>query len=59
MLSSRRRIKKITRKIFDSPIPVYDIIDSEPHHNFLTLGNKGYLVVHNSALLDENCLLWA
>lgn len=47
------KIKKITKKISNNPIPVYDIVNSKPYNNFLILGNKGYLVVHNSALLDE------
>ena len=34
-------------------IPVYDIVNSKPYHNFLIKTNSSYIVSHNCAMLDE------
>lgn len=38
------KIKQITRVHYDSPIPVYDIVNIQPYHNFITCGGA---VLHN------------
>ena len=37
----------------NDPIPVYDVINAEPSHNFLINGVSGDYVSHNCALMDE------
>lgn len=34
-------------------IPVYDVIDAKPYHNFLIACNDAYVVSHNCAAIDE------
>lgn len=47
------KIKRITKEVLKTPISVYDVVNANSYHNFLILGNKGFLVSHNSCLLDE------
>ena len=46
------RIKSVTRKIYDSPVPVYDVINADPCHNFLLKTQTSYIVSHNSKIMD-------
>ena len=45
-------MKLISKKIItlEESVPVYDILDAKPHHNFIL---KNGAVVHNCALMDE------
>ena len=45
------RIKKITKEVLQSPLPVYDVVDAQPYNNFLVVGKDGYLNCHNCCLL--------
>lgn len=47
------KIKRIHEIKLDKPVPVYDVLNSEPYHNFLIKTNSGYVVSHNCAMLDE------
>lgn len=47
------KITKIEKIHYDVPIPVYDVIDACPHHNFLLAGNTTSLVSHNCVIFDE------
>lgn len=46
------KIKSIETIQHDSPIPVYDVIDVQPNHNFVIASNS-LLVSHNCAAIDE------
>ena len=50
-MRSSIKIKRISRIVYDNPIPVFDVINAEPNHSFLIEGESGYLNSHNSALL--------
>lgn len=44
----------LTQKVpYSIPIPVYDVIDVQPNHNFIIVGSNCLLVSHNCALMDE------
>ena len=44
----------VTMAAYDQKIPVYDVINSEPYHNFVVDAGNGTLVVsHNCAIQDE------
>lgn len=47
------RIRSIRKVRLSEPVPVYDVINSEPYHNFLIRTDSGYAVSHNCAMLDE------
>lgn len=47
------KISKIERIHHDNPIPVYDIVDVFPHHNFGIRCKDSIIVAHNCAILDE------
>ena len=47
------KIKSVRTVKLETPAPVYDILNSEPYHNFLVKTNAGYIVSHNCAMLDE------
>ena len=47
------KIKGINKIILDNPVPVYDVINSLPYHNFVVNTNDKQIVSHNCALLDE------
>lgn len=47
------KIKSIKHNVYSSPIPVYDVIDVKPYHNFVIVGESGLLVSHNCCLMDE------
>ena len=41
------KIKSITKHILDSPKQFYDVINANPHNNFLIKTNTGYIGSHN------------
>lgn len=47
------KINSIKKVKLEKPIPVFDIYNSEPYHNFLIKTKTGYIVSHNCAMLDE------
>lgn len=47
------KITKVEHIHYDTPIPVYDVIDVQPYHNFVVVGNTCGLVSHNCCLMDE------
>ena len=47
------KIKSVRTVKLKEQVPVYDIFNSEPYHNFLVKTNSGYVVSHNCAMLDE------
>ena len=47
------QVVKIERITHDAPVPVYDVIDAKPSHNFLIVGNTTNIVSHNCAVMDE------
>lgn len=47
------KVKSIRTKRLPCLVPVYDIINSEPYHNFLIKTETGFIVSHNCAMLDE------
>lgn len=47
------KIKSIQRITHDTPVPVYDVIDVQPHHNFVIAGNTCGLISHNCCMMDE------
>lgn len=40
-------------KIHRHPIPVYDVINVEPYHNFSIIVGNSVMISHNCALMDE------
>lgn len=50
--SRKMKIKSIETIQHDSPIPVYDVLDVQPNHNFVIASNS-LLVSHNCAAIDE------
>lgn len=47
------KIKSIQKIKYDEPIPVYDVIDVQPNHNFAIVDNGTVMISHNCALCDE------
>lgn len=47
------KVKRVSEVHYDSPVPVYDVINSVPYHNFLVKGKTCNFVSHNCALMDE------
>lgn len=47
------RIQKIEKISYAEPIPVYDVIDAKPLHNFIIAGSSCGVVSHNCAVMDE------
>lgn len=48
------RIKKIEKIHHEAPIPVYDVVNALPYHNFIISSNDTTAsVVHNCAVMDE------
>jgi len=47
------KIKSITHKHYDDPIPVYDVINAVPNHNFIVESNGTAMVAHNCVVFDE------
>lgn len=46
------KIKSIKKISYQTPQPVYDVIDVKPHHNFIAY-DKGPVIFHNCAFIDE------
>ncbi len=46
-------IDQITKIHHTRPIPVYDVVNVEPYHNFLIQSKNGLLVSHNCVIFDE------
>lgn len=51
--SEVNRVKAIKHIHYDDPIPVYDIVNAEPYHNFIVHGNTQDVVMHNCVIFDE------
>lgn len=49
---SNIHIKSLNRIQYSSHVPVYDVINVEPEHNFIVVGNDSLIVSHN-CLIDE------
>lgn len=47
------RIQSIEVIKHNIPIPVYDVINAIPYHNFIVKGETANVVMHNCAVLDE------
>ena len=47
------KVHNIEQIHYDSPIPVYDVINAVPNHNFIVKGNSCQIVAHNCAMMDE------
>lgn len=49
------RIAKIESIHLDTPVPVYDVVNATPYHNFLikTRSSKRYIISHNCGIMDE------
>lgn len=42
------RVTEVSHIHYDNPIPVYDIINANPYHNFLVkCDHDNYIVSHN------------
>lgn len=50
---SQHRVMSINKIHYDTPVPVYDVIDSKPYHNFIIQTYNGFLISHNCAVMDE------
>lgn len=46
------KVAKVERISCSDPIPVYDVVDVQPHHNFIVHSNSD-MVVHNCGMMDE------
>lgn len=51
--SEVNRVKATKPIHYDNPIPVYDIVNAEPYHNFIVHGNTQDVVMHNCVIFDE------
>ena len=38
---------------YDEPIPVFDVVDVQPNHNFAIVSSDTVLISHNCAMMDE------
>ena len=47
------KIKSINRIKLESAIPMYDVVNSNPYHNFLVKTDLKYIVSHNCSFEDE------
>lgn len=47
------KIKSIQKIKYDEPIPVYDVVDVQPNHNFAIIQNDTIVVSHNCCTMDE------
>lgn len=45
------KINRITKIQYDESIPVYDVVNAKPYHNFVVKTNDGEIVSHNCAFL--------
>lgn len=47
------KIKSIKKIKYDRPVPVYDVLDVQPNHNFLIISGDTLAVSHNCVFIDE------
>lgn len=47
------RVKSVEFVHYDTSIPVYDVINAEPSHNFVICGVSSNVVSHNCCMMDE------
>ena len=47
------KIATIEEIKYENPIPVYDVIDVRPNHNFAILSGSTIIISHNCAIMDE------
>lgn len=47
------KIKSIKKIKYQEPIPVYDVVEAKPNHNFMIVGNDNLIVSHNCGMIDE------
>lgn len=47
------KIKSIQKIKYENPIPVYDVVDVQPNHNFAIIQNDTVVISHNCATMDE------
>lgn len=47
------KIKSIQRIKYETPVPVYDVIDVQPNHNFAIIQEDTIVISHNCAIMDE------
>lgn len=47
------KIKSIHHISYTEPVPVYDVINAEPYHNFIVNGGSSCQVLHNCVIFDE------
>lgn len=47
------KVHKIERIVHTTPIPVYDVINAAPAHNFVLVGNSSNYISHNCVVMDE------
>lgn len=45
------KISKIERVHYDEPIPVYDVVNARPNHNFCGVAGDRFIVYHNCGFL--------
>ena len=46
------KIKSINKVTYETPVPVYDVINAYPYNNFFIKSNSSYIVSHNSKIMD-------
>lgn len=46
------RIKRITKRQLEQPMPVYDVIEAKPHNNFLIKAGAYSIISHNCSPND-------
>lgn len=47
------KIKSIQKVEYSEPVPVYDVIDVQPNHNFVVMTESSAIISHNCCLMDE------
>ena len=47
------KIKNIRKIQLKTPVPVYDVVNVNPNHNFLIASRNGSIVSHNCSMMDE------
>ena len=47
------KIQSINSHILDTPKQFYDVIEANPHNNFLVKTNQSYIVAHNCNFTDK------
>lgn len=47
------KVTNITKIQLKTPVPVYDVVNVNPNHNFLVASRTGSIVSHNCSMMDE------